>query len=134
MAFQLSFERTYRVVRATASGVIGTHELVDLDKELVTLLAREEAANGPPIRGLFDFSEVTALTVPEAMAAQRGTRPAIVRGQRVMVPSRTTACSLVETFVQSQNSVGANQWVVVQSLDEAHSLLGLDTPCFEAIG
>jgi hypothetical protein len=113
---------------------VATQDLLDLDTELITFLAREETSDQPPIRGLYDFSAAEAFAVPQTKAAERGNRPAIMRGQRVMVPSRAAACSLVEIFVQSQRQTGDNHMTVVGSVDEAHALLGLDAPKFEDIG
>ena len=132
MKFSLAFERTHRVLWAKATGVIATQDLVDLDIASISFLAREERPNGPPIRALYDFSEIAAIAVPQTKAAARGSRSAIVRGQRVMVQSRTLACGIVQTFVQSQRLAG-NKLAVVDSLDEAHALLGLSAPHFEAI-
>jgi hypothetical protein len=124
MKFLLAFERTHRVLWAKATGVIATQDLLDLDIALIAFLAREETADGPSIRGLYDFSEIAAIAVPQTKAAARGSRAAIVRGQRVMVQSRKLACGLVETFVQSQRLAGDNLLSVVDSRDEAHALLG----------
>jgi hypothetical protein len=134
MKFLLAFERRHRVLRAKAAGVIASQDLLDLDNASIAFLAREETADRPAIRGLYDFSEVAAVAVPQTKAAERGSRSAIVRGLRVMVKSRTIACGLVETFVQSQRLAGDNLLAVVDSLDEAHALLGLNAPHFEAIG
>ena len=134
MAFLLAFERTHRVLKAKAEGVITTQDLLDLDIALITFLAREETADRPSIRGLYDFSEVAAIAVPQTKAAERGSLSAILRGQRVMVQSQTLACSLVETFVQSQRLAGDNHLTVVDSIDEAHALLRLNGPLFEVIG
>jgi hypothetical protein len=133
MKFLLTFERRHRVLRAKAAGVIATQDLLDLDFALIAFLAREETADRPLIRGLYDFSEIAAIAVPQTKAAERGNRSSIVRGQRVLVQS-TTACSLVETFVQSQRLAGDNLLAVVDSIDEAHALLGLNGPLFEVIG
>jgi hypothetical protein len=90
-------------------GVIATQDLLDLDLASIALLAREETADEPSIPGLYDFSEVAAIAaVPQKKAAARGSRSAIVRGLRVMVQSRTLACSLVETFEQSQRLAPAS--------------------------
>ena len=113
MNFRLAFERTHRVLMAQASGVIATQDLVDLDLASVAFLAREEKADGPSIRGLYDFSEIAAITVPQTKAMARGSRAAIVRGQRVMVQSRTLACGIMETFTQSQTLSGNNLLAVV---------------------
>jgi hypothetical protein len=51
-----------------------------------------------------------------------------------MVQAQATGCSLMETFTQGQRQVGDNHLAVVNSIDEAHALLGLDTPHFEDIG
>ena len=134
MTFVLAFERRQRVLRAKAAGVVATQDLLDLDMALIAFLAREETADRPSIRGLYDFSEVAAIAVPQTGAAERGSRSAIVRGQRVMVQSRTLACSLVETFVQNQRLAGDNLLAVVDSLDQAHALLGLNVPHFEVVG
>jgi hypothetical protein len=134
MKFLLTFERRHRVLRAKGVGVLSTQDLLDLDIALIAFLAREETADRPSIRGLYDFSEIAAIAVPQTKAAERGSRSSIVRGQRVLVQSRTTSCSLVETFVQSQRLAGDNRLTVVDSLDEAYALLGLNGPLFEVIG
>lgn len=134
MAFILAFERSHRVLGATATGVIATQDLLDLDTALIAFLAREEMADQSSIRGLYDFSKVAAIAVPQTKAAERGNRSAILRGQRVMVLSRTLACGIVETFVQSQRLAGDNLLSVVDSLDDAHALLGLKAPHFELVG
>jgi hypothetical protein len=132
MSFVLAFERTHRILWAKATGVIATQDLIDLDMASISFLAREEKAAGPSIRGLYDFSEMAAIVVPQTQAAARGTRSAIVRGQRVIVKSRTAMCGNVEAFVQSQRLAGSNLLTVVDSLDEAHALLGLNAPHFES--
>jgi hypothetical protein len=121
------------VLKAKAAGVVATQDLLDLDIALISFLAREETADTPSIRGLYDFSEIAAIAVPQTKAAERGSRSSIVRGQRVLVQSQATACSLVETFVQSQRLAGDNHLTVVDSIDEAHALLGLNGPLFEVI-
>ena len=133
MNFLLAFERTHRVLMAQATGVIATQDLVDLDMASISFLAREERADEPSIRALYDFSEIAAIVVPQTKAAARGSRSAIVRGQRVMVQSPTLACGIVETFVQSQRLAGNNLLAVVYTLEEAHALLGLNAPHFEVI-
>lgn len=133
MKFSLAFEPKHRVLRAKATGVIATQDLLDLDMALIAFLAREEKADGPSIRGLYDFTEIAAMAVPQTKAAERGSRPAILRGQRVMVQSRTIACGIMETFVQRQRLAGDKLLAVVDSLREAHALLGLDAPHFKII-
>jgi hypothetical protein len=134
MKFVLTFERRHRVLKAKAAGVVATQDLLDLDIALISFLAREETADTPSIRGLYDFSEIAAIAVPQTKAAERGSRSSIVRGQRVLVQSQATACSLVEAFVQSHRLAGDYRLTVVDSLDEAHALLGLNVPFFEVIG
>jgi hypothetical protein len=134
MTFLLAFERTHRVLMARATGVVATQDLVALDTASIAFLAREEKEGGPPIRGLYDFSDMTAIAVPQTRAAERGSRSPIVRGQRVMVRSLTAACGVVETFVQSQRLAGNHLLAVVDSLDEAFALLALNEPSFEDIG
>ena len=133
MAFVLEFERSHRVLRARAEGVVATQDLVDLDYELIAFLAREETSHLPPIRGLYDFSDVAAFAIPQTKAAERGGRPAIMRGQRVMVQSLKTGCNLLETFTQGQRQVGDTLLAVVNSVDEGHALLGMEAPHFETI-
>jgi hypothetical protein len=100
----------------------------------VAILSRNEGTSGPPYRGLYDFSEVAAIAVPQTQVAARGSRAAIVRGQRVMVQSRSVSCNVVEAFVQSQKLAGENLLVVVDSVDEAYALLHLDSLNFEVVG
>jgi hypothetical protein len=133
MVFLLAFERSHRVLRAKADGVVATQDLLDLDGELIAFLAREEASGLPPIRGLYDFSDVAAFAIPQTRAAERGSRPAIMRGQRVMVQSQATGCSLLEIFTQGQRQAGDAHLTVVNSVNEAHALLGMMTPQFEDV-
>ena len=56
-----------------------------------------------------------------------------MRGQRVMVPSQTMACSLLETFTQGQRQAGNAHLTVVDSVPEAHALLGMTAPHFEDV-
>jgi hypothetical protein len=133
MAFQLAFERRHRVIKAKAAGVLATQDLFDLDMALVAFLAREMIMDTTSLRCLYDFSEITAVAVPQTKAEERGSLPAIVRGHRVMVLSRTLACSLVDSFVQGQRRAGHHQLTIVGSLEEAHALLGFNAPQFEAI-
>ncbi|MBS0548686.1 MAG: hypothetical protein JSR24_13110 [Proteobacteria bacterium] len=121
------------MLKAKAVGVIATQDLLDLDLELVSFLSREERPAGPPIRGLYDFSEVAALAVPQSRAAERGNRPSILRGQRVMVQSQASGCSLVDAFAHSQRQAGIAGLSIVNSLDEAHALLGMDGARYEDI-
>ena len=88
MTFTLAIERKHRVLRAKAIGIIASQDLVDLDNASIAILSHDDGANGTPYRGLYDFSEVAAVAVPQTQAAARGSRSAIVRGQRVMVQSR----------------------------------------------
>ena len=134
MTFLLAFERSHRVLRAKAAGVVATQDLLDLEAELIGFLAREETADQPAIRGLYDFSDVEAFAVPQTKAAERGNRPSILRGQRVMVQARASGCNLMETFTQGQRQSGDNHLAVVNSVDEAHALLGMAAPHFEDVG
>ena len=134
MTFSVAVERKHRVLRAKATGIIVSQDLVDLDNASIAILSQDEGTNGAPYRGLYDFSEVAAVAVPQTKAAARGSRSAIVRGQRVMVQSQAVSCNVVEAFVQSQKLAGDNLLVVVDSVDEAYALLDLDSPNFEVIG
>jgi hypothetical protein len=134
MTFLLAFERTHRVLRAKAIGVIATQDLEELDIVSIAILSREDTTDRPAIRGLYDFSEVTGITVPQTKAAVRGSRGTIVRGQRVIVRSQRITCGVIDSFVQSQRLAGDNLLAVAASLDEAHALLGLNAPNFEIIG
>jgi hypothetical protein len=133
MTFQLAFEHAHRVIKATAVGVIATQHLLDLDRALIAFLSREMLTDTASLRVLYDFSEITAIAVPQTMVEERGSLPAIVRGQRVMVQSRAVPCNLVQSFIQSQRRAGNHQLTVVASLEEAHALLGLKAPQFDAI-
>ena len=133
MVFLLAYERSHRVLRATAEGVISTQDLLDLDGELIAFLARDETPDLPAIRGLYDFSRVEAFAVPQVRAAERGNRPPIVRGQRVMVQSQTLDCGLLGTFAHGQREAGNNHLTVLDSMEEAHALLGMVAPRFEDV-
>ena len=134
MTFLLAVERKHRVLKAKAIGVIASQDLIDLDMSSIGVLSREESADRPLYRALYDFSEVAGIAVPKTRAAARGSQSPVIRGLRVMVQSGAIDCSVVETLVHSQRLAGDNRLMVVDSLVEAYALLGLYSPNFEAIG
>jgi hypothetical protein len=133
MTFLLTFDRTHRVLKAKATGVVATQDLEELDGALIAFLVLEETADRPLIRGLYDFREALAIAVPQSKATERGGRPPIIRGQRVMVLSSASPCSLIEIFERSQRLAGHSRLAVVSSLTKAYELLGLNSPHFEDI-
>jgi hypothetical protein len=133
MAFQLAFERKHQMLSIKAAGVLATQHFLELDMALIAFLAREMIADKASLRCLYDFTEITAVAVPQIKAEARGRLPAIIRGQRVIVLPRTIECSFVDSFVQSQRRAGHHKLTVVGSLEEAYALLGLNAPQFDAI-
>jgi len=53
-------------------------------------------------------------------------------GEKIEEP--TLARGVVDTYMQSRQLAGDNHLIVVDSLDEANALLGMNAPNFEVIG
>lgn len=124
--FDLAFEQAHRVVLARWHGVF---EPVDLDRldEALRGIVRDHG----PVRGLFDFTEVTAIAVPESLLRFRSRLPQISPGQeRVIVAPQDEVFSLAFVYAAQQRDFGNVRPHVVRTIDEAYRLLGLDDPHF----
>jgi hypothetical protein len=122
---QLAFDRANRVLRVTVTGIFASADMVELDRAVIDVLAREGL-----VSGIFDYTEVEAFAVPESRLIQRAQQPAIMR-ERVIVASRVQGGAGARTFGRAQREAGEREATVVQSLAEAYKVLGLKRPLFE---
>jgi hypothetical protein len=127
----LSFNRSHQVLLARVSGVFASSDMADLDNAVIRFLAhRQEDAE---LRALYDFSNVEAIAVPASKFAERGRQPPIVRGLRVLVAPAGAGENFGTSFRNQQRIAGNTEPLVVASLSDAYTLLGLHDPVFEPV-
>jgi len=71
--------------------------------------------------------------VPQTRLLQRAQQPAIMRGQRVIVASRVLGGEGARAYGRYQREAGEKEAAVVDTLEAAYGLLGLDNPRFEPV-
>lgn len=131
--FSLFYERRHNVVMTRITGVLSSEDIEAHDSAVLNFLAGLFASD-QKVRGLYDFSAVEALAVPISKIDQRGQRPAIIEGMRVVVTPQGAAGADFATRLSSQlRMAGHREPLIVDTMDEAYRLLELDDPQFEQI-
>jgi hypothetical protein len=119
--FTIFYERHHRVLMVTISGVLSSEDIDMHDRVVLRFLAGKDG-----VRAIYDLSRVETLAIPASKIAQRGQRPAIVTGQRVVVSSSTGGAEFVRIIADEQRTAGLAEPTVVPTLERAYALLGLD--------
>ena len=113
------------------TGVLSSEDLEAHDLTVLLFLAGL-MAGAQPVRGLYDFSAVEALAVPISRINQRGQRPAIIEGQRVVVaPPGAAGAEWAALLAEQRRTAGLSQPTIVATLEDAYRLLGIDNPQFD---
>lgn len=127
----LYYERRHNVVMTRVTGVLSSEDLDAHDLSVLLFLAGLMAGE-KPVRGLYDFSAVEALAVPISRITQRGQRPAIIEGQRVVVaPPGAAGAEWAALLAEQRRAAGLSQPIIVATLEEAYQVLGLNNPQFD---
>jgi len=124
----LAFDRKNRVLRVTVSGIFASDEMEELDRVVIGFIARHGQ-----MRGIYDYTDVEAMAVPDTRLIQRAQQPAIMRDQRVIVASRVLGGEGARAYGRYQREAGEKEAAVVDTLEAAYGLLGLDNPRFEPV-
>ena len=124
---KLAFDRKNRVLQITISGIFGSEDMDELDNVLVEFVARRGM-----VRGIFDYSDVDAIAVPDSRMAQRAQQPSAIE-QRVIVASRVMRGERIRIYASYRREAGQTQAVIVDSLAEAYDFLDLRNPRFEPV-
>jgi hypothetical protein len=124
----LAFDRGNRVLRVTVSGIFASTDLEEIDRTVISFLAREGS-----VRSIYDYTDVQTLAMPHSRLVQRAQQPAIVRDQRVIVASRVMGGDGARAYGRYQREAGEKDAAVVGSLAEAYDLLDLKEPLFEPV-
>ena len=125
----LFYERRHNVVMTEVAGVLSSEDIAEHDRALLDFLPGKEG-----IRGLYDFSKVEALAVPISKINQRGQRPAIIEGMRVVVaPPGAAGLDFAERISEQLRMAGHREPTIVATLDDAYRLLALDDPQFDRV-
>ena len=131
--FSLYYERRHNVIMTRLTGVLSSEDIEQHDRAVLLFLAGLFASERQ-VRGLYDFSQVEALAVPDSKITQRGQRPAIIDGFRVVVPPDSAAgLDFVRLIADQLRAAGHREPVIANTLEEAYRLLGLDNPQFDQV-
>jgi hypothetical protein len=123
----LAFDRRHRVLRVTISGIFGSEDLDELDHATIEFVARYGQ-----VRGIFDYTDVAAIAVPDSRLAERAQQPSAIQ-QRVVVSSRVTGGERARTYARYRREANQREATIVGSLEEAYAVLGLRNPRFEPV-
>jgi len=127
--FALFFERHRQVLMVRVTGVLSSEDIETHDRVVLRFLAGKS-----DVRAIYDLSGVEALAVPTSKIAQRGQRPAIVTGRRVVVASDQGSGEFARIIAEEQREANLPEPAIVATLAEAYALLGLGAdPAFEPV-
>ena len=123
---KLAFDRKSRVLQIAISGSFASEDMDELDNAVVEFVARHGS-----VRGIFDYSDVEAIAVPDSRLAERAQQPQVIE-QRVVVASRAMRGERARTYASYRREAGQSQAVIVDSLSEAYDFLDLRNPRIRA--
>jgi hypothetical protein len=127
--FRLAFEDRYRVFLARFTGIYVSEDVTDLQRVLTSFVAEHG-----PVHGLFDYTEVEAVAVPQSLIAHHAGIPQISPGyERVFVTPLREMYDLARAYAVQQRELGNKEPQIVTSMWDAYRLLGLDRPNFREI-
>jgi len=125
----LHYERRHKVLAITVAGVLSSEDLADHDRVVLRFLAGREG-----VRGLYDLSAVDAVAVPVSRINQRGQRPTIIDGVRVMVaPGGSAGLVFIRSMADQLRAAGHREPLIAETLADAYRLLDLVDPRFEPV-
>lgn len=118
--FSLFFERRHRVLMVRITGVLSSEDIATHDRVVLRFLAGKDG-----VRAIYDLSTVEALAVPASKIAQRGQRPAIVTGHRIVVSSSAGGAEFVRIIADEQRTAGLAEPTIVPTLEQAYAQMNL---------
>jgi len=127
--FELLFDRRHRVLLARFSGTLDGAAVAALDDAAARFVEREG-----PVSSIADFSNVETVGMVTDTIVNRGLLPPIMKDQlRVFVVPRDDLYGLARMFATYQRASGNREPVLVRSLDQAYTTLGLVDPDFQPV-
>jgi hypothetical protein len=117
----LWFERRHNVLLARVTSMLSSEDIETHDRSVLRFLAGRT-----DVRAIYDFSGVDTLAIPASKIAQRGQRPAMITGRRVVVASRQAGADFAHIIRDQQSAAGLPEPLIVATLEEAYAQLGLD--------
>lgn len=124
----LSFDRRHRVLMVRVEGVLSSQDLEAHDRLVLRFLGRKGL-----VRAIHDLSLVTALALPLSRVRQRGQQPPILPERVAVAPQGGAGREYIDTVNEQRRQAGHREYRLVETLDEAFALLGLDDPQFEPV-
>ena len=118
--FAIFYAHRHRVLMVRITGVLSSEDIDTHDRVVLRFLAGKE-----DVRAIYDLSGVETLAIPASKIAQRGQRPAIVSGQRIVVSSSTGGAEFVRIIADEQRTAGLAEPTVVPTLEQAYAQMGL---------
>ena len=133
MTVELSWERTYRVLKLAFHGEFTAEDLDAIDPALLRFMA----GAGREIDGmrcLYDMTAVTALAVPPGRFAHRAQMPPPLQFGRVVVPFAGAPADFGKSYREMRGATAHQQPLIVPTLEIAYGYLGIEgVPHFEAV-
>jgi hypothetical protein len=127
--FDIAYDAKHSVL---LSRFFGTYSPADIT--LRDNAVRRFVAKNGLVRGLMDFSAVTAIDVPLDLLIQRAHQPGILTGhQRVIVAPTEPSYSFNRLVAAHQLFARKTEPVLVRSIGEAYDSLGIVNPAFSAV-
>ncbi len=118
--FSLFYEHHHRVLMVRITGVLSSEDIATHDRVVLRFLAGKDG-----VRAIYDLSKVETLAVPASKIAQRGQRPAIVTGQRIVVSSSAGVAEFVRIIADEQRTAGLAEPTIVPTLEQAYAQMNL---------
>lgn len=133
MTFELSFEKTYRVLKLAFRGEFTVEDLDAIDPAVLRFMAGAgREVDG--VRCLYDMTAVTALSVPQGRFAQRARVPPPLQFGRVVVPFPGAPEDFGKSYRAMRGVTAHEQPLIVPSLAVAYGYLGIgETPHFALV-
>lgn len=127
---EVTFERRHRVLFSRFVGVFTSDDVEALDG----IVKRFVHENGP-VAGIIDWSGIETVALPLWRLVQRGRAPQIAPGERrvMIAPPEGSIRDMVRAYADQQRDYGNVEPIVVFSLEEAYTVLGIADPVFEPV-
>lgn len=127
--FDLLWERQRRLLLVRFSDVLTTQDISDMDRAVVEFVGRHGRSDS-----IYDFSNVTAVAIPESSFVSRRYDAPLTPGTvRILVSPQEELHQQCLEFARQQAQLGYKRPHVTRTLDEAFQILQVTRPMFEAV-
>jgi hypothetical protein len=129
----LSFERTYKVLKLAFTGDFTEQDLDAIDPAILRFMAGP-GRHVDGVRCLYDMTAVTALAVPTARFSERAQVPPLLPFGRIVVPYAGAPEHFGRSYRAMRGVTAHDQPLTMPSLEIAYGYLGIqNAPQFEPL-